>query len=163
MKQCPICDNPLGRNKYACSMECYSKLKSNTKECVICDSPFPSPPSSDRITCSRSCSTENRRRLAAEGKSDKGLEKAHKALPDNPLTGRFETHVNAKEWVIQAPDGKIYKCRNLKNWLREHSDLLDGTVNQAWDGLSKIKYSMQGKRKRNAIQWKGWRLISWGD
>ncbi|MEK8128636.1 hypothetical protein WMW72_12035 [Paenibacillus filicis] len=81
----------------------------------------------------------------------------------SPLTGRFETHMHAKEWVIQSPDGEIYRCRNLKNWIREHIDMFDGTLNQAWDGIVKIKYSAQGKRKNPVSQWKGWRLLEWGD
>ena len=42
--------------------------------------------------------------------------------------------------------GRFYECRNLLNWCREHADLLDNSPRQAWDGLTKIKYSMQGKR-----------------
>jgi hypothetical protein len=71
--------------------------------------------------------------------------------------------MHAKEWVIQSPDGKTFRCRNLKLWLREHEDMLEGTVKQAWDGITKIKYSMQGKRKNMSHQWKGWRLLEWGD
>ncbi|MNB98836.1 hypothetical protein D3C75_460950 [compost metagenome] len=162
MKLCPICKtNPLGRNKNCCSRACYSIYRSHTKTCVVCGKEFPSPPSSDTVTCGPVCSSENRRL-----KSDvllSSLEKAHIAAATNPLTGRFETHVNAKEWVIQSPTGEIFRCRNLMLWLREHEDMLDGTVRQAWDGITKIKYSMQGKRKHPSRQWKGWRLLEWGE
>lgn len=160
---CSICGKPLGRNKNACSRACYSILRQHTRECVICGTLFPTPPSAETVTCSPACSTANRKQLAAAGVNDTGLQKAHERLPESPLTGRFETHIHAKEWVIQSPDGRIYKCRNLKNWLREHEGLLDGTVKQAWDGITKIKYSMQGKRKFKSSQWKGWRLLEWGD
>jgi len=89
------------------------------------------------------------------------LEKAHEVAKTHPLTGRFETHMHAKTWVIQSPSGEVFECRNLKLWLREHEDMLDGTVKQAWDGITKIKYGMQGKRKHINHQWKGWRLINW--
>lgn len=161
---CPICGNPLGRNKRACSMDCYSKLRSNQRECVICKSLFPCPPSSDTVTCGEECSSENRKRLAAAGVNNAALEKAHVMAAFSPLTGRFETHMHAKEWVIQSPDGKIHKCRNLMLWLREHEHMLDGSVRQAWDGITKIKYTMQGKRQKHpSHQWKGWRLIDFGE
>lgn len=163
MGNCPICDRPLGRNKKACSMACYSELRSNYKKCSICGSEFQTPPSSETTTCSPSCSTENRRRLAAAGTFQEGLAKAHRMIPKSPLTGRFETHMHAKEWVIQSPTGQVYKCRNLKLWVRENEDLFDGTVKQAFDGLVKIKASALGKRKNKSYQWKGWRLLSWGD
>ncbi|RXZ78175.1 hypothetical protein EBB07_29410 [Paenibacillaceae bacterium] len=160
---CPLCNSPLKRNKVACSMKCYGLLKSNIKQCVICDKPFFEPPSSSTITCGEDCSAENRRRLFKKGVNDEALKAAHEKLLTNPLTGRFSTHMHAKEWVIQSPTGEVYKCRNLKNWLRENEQLLDGTYKQAWDGISKIKYSAQGKRKNNVYQWKGWRLLAWSD
>lgn len=144
-------------------MSCYAKLKTNYKTCVICLTEFPDSPSNMNKTCSEDCSSENRKRLAAVGVNDNALKIAHQMAATSPLTGRFETHMHAKEWVIQAPNGEIFKCRNLKNWLREHDDMLDGTVSQAWDGISKIKYSMQGKRKKHLYQWKGWRLLDYGE
>ncbi|MGN7457447.1 hypothetical protein ACTHPH_21770 [Paenibacillus pasadenensis] len=163
MEKCKVCGGERGRNKNACSRKCYSTLRQNVKKCIICRLPFSAPPSSDKVTCSIQCSKKNRQNLAAAGTFSAGIQKAHIALPHKPLTGRFDTHVNAKEWTIQAPDGTIHSCRNLKNWLRQHEDLLDGTVKQAWDGIVKIKYSMQGKRKNPSYQWKGWRLIEWGE
>lgn len=160
---CPICDKPLGRNKKTCSMACYAELKSNYKSCTICGAKFQDSPSNLNKTCNPECSTVNRRQLAASGVNAAAMKKAHMMAATSPLTGRFETHMHAKEWVIQAPDGQVYRCRNLKNWLREHEDMLDGTVMQAWDGISKIKYSMQGKRKRPCQQWKGWRLLEYGE
>ncbi|RJE88639.1 hypothetical protein D3P07_11640 [Paenibacillus sp. 1011MAR3C5] len=71
--------------------------------------------------------------------------------------------MHAKEWVIQSPTGEIFKCRNLQNWLRENSHMYDGTLTQAVDGIMKIKYSAQGKRKKKVSQWKGWRLLEWSD
>lgn len=161
---CPICGAPLGRrNKKACSRKCYSALRQHTKDCTVCGTAFPCSPSADTVTCSSDCSRQHRKNMAEEGKFDAALTKVHTTMPDHPLTGKFETHVNAKEWVIQSPIGQVYKCRNLKLWLREHEDLLDGTVKQAWDGITKIKYTMQGKRKNPSKSWKGWTLLEWGD
>ena len=144
-------------------MECYAKLKTQYKKCVVCGKIFADPQSNGVKTCGPECSKKHRQQLAAQGVNDKALHKAQEAAKQSPLSGKFETNAIAKTWRIQAPDGQIYECRNLKNWLREHEDLLDGTVQQAWDGIVKIKYGMQGKRKRPATQWKGWRLLEWGD
>jgi len=81
-----------------------------------------------------------------------------------PLLRAGEQNCNAKTWIIRSPTGQVYECRNLLNWCREHADLLDGSPRQAWDGLAKIKYSMQGKRTRcPSKSWKGWTLITWGE
>lgn len=159
---CPVCGKPRGRNKNACSMECYAKLKTNHKTCIVCGSTFADPQCNDTVTCSPECSKKHRQNLYESGINTAALAKAHEMIPFSPLTGPFTTNINARDWVIQSPDGQIYECRNLKLWLREHADMLDGTVSQAWDGISKIKYSAQGKRKNPSYQWKGWRLISWG-
>lgn len=158
---CVVCGKPKGRNKKACSMSCYVLLKQNYKTCIICSSVFPSPPSANVKTCSPACSTVNRKRMAEQGVFNSALQRAHKRLPHSPLTGRFDTHMHAKEWVIQSPNGDVYKCRNLLKWCRDHEHLFDGTARQAWDGFTKIKYSAQGKRKRPINQWKGWRLLEW--
>ncbi len=160
---CPVCGKPLGRNKNACSRACYSKFRSNTKTCIVCGNEFFDPPSSDTVTCCDDCSSVHRQQLHKDGVYAGSLDKAHEAAKVSPLTGRFETHMHAKTWVIKSPSGDIYKCRNLLNWLRQHEDLLDGTARQAWDGITKIKYTMQGKRKNPSHSWKGWRLIEYGE
>ena len=160
---CPICGKPKGRNKNTCSMDCYAKWKTQHKICIVCGTIFCDPQSNDTLTCSPDCSKKHRQDLYTKGVYAESLEKAHEVMSIRPLTGPFETNINARDWVIQSPDGQIYECRNLKLWLREHAEMLDGTVEQAWDGISKIKYTMQGKRKFPSHQWKGWRLVSWGE
>lgn len=159
---CVVCGKPKGRNKKACSMSCYSTLKQNYKMCIVCGDRFACPPSTPNVTCGKTtCAKEHRIRLAQQGVFSAALQRAHERLPHSPLTGRFETHMHAKEWVIQSPNGDVYKCRNLLKWCRDHEHLFDGTARQAWDGFTKIKYSAQGKRKRPINQWKGWRLLEW--
>ncbi|MNC21862.1 hypothetical protein D3C75_698480 [compost metagenome] len=134
------------------------------KTCIICGTEFQAPPSAATVTCGPECSVENRRRLAASGVNDDALQKAHAAIPNSPLTGRFETHVNAKEWVIVSPVGQEFRCRNLMLWLREHEDLLDGTPKQAFDGFARMKQTALGRRKKGLVyQWKGWKLKSWSE
>ena len=135
IKICPVCNKEFkGRNKYTCSMACYAIYKSNTKKCVVCGRNFIDSPSNDTKTCSPNCSKEHRKDLYTKGIYKDSLKKAHEALPTHPLTGQFETHVNAKTWVMQSPTGEIYECRNLLLWLREHEDMLDGTARQAQSG-----------------------------
>lgn len=161
--KCPICGKPRGRNKYTCSRECFAILKTQKKTCIICGTIFNDPSCNMTKTCSPECSKQNRSRLHASGIYAGSLEKAHEVGKNHPLTGRFETHMHAKSWVIKSPEGKVYECRNLKNWLREHEHLIDGTIKQAWDGITKIKYTMQGKRKHPSKSWKGWTLLEYGD
>ena len=142
-------------------MACYAQYKTDQKICLVCGKKFADPASNDTVTCSPECSRVHRQRLHESGIYAGTTEKAREVAKNHPLTGHFETHVNAKTWRIQSPDGQIYECRNLMLWLDEHSDILDGTVRQAWDGITKIKYSMQGKRKNKSYQWKGWRLLAW--
>jgi predicted nucleic acid-binding Zn ribbon protein len=158
-KECPVCGKDIGKNKYVCSMRCYAIFKTKPKTCIVCGKPFKY---SNNTTCSKKCSLVNRQKIYDKGTYDEALKKAHETAPLRPLTGRFETHCNARKWKIQSPDGNVYECRNLKLWLRNHADMLDGTVKQAWDGITKIKYSMQGKRKKS-YQWKGWKLLEWGE
>lgn len=162
---CPVCGKSNGRNKNACSHACYAKLRMQYKKCPICGDEFHDPHSNATKTCRKpECSKVYRQQLYAKGVYDAALDKAHEVIRIHPLTGRFETHVNAKTWIIKAPDGQIYECRNLMHWLREHEDLLDGTAKQAWDGITKIKYTMQGKRPRSKSKsWKGWTLIEYGE
>ncbi|NDL68002.1 hypothetical protein [Anaerotalea alkaliphila] len=160
---CPICGKPNGRNKKACSHACYAELRQNYKTCIVCGKQFPDSKTNMTVTCSLECSKRHRKDLASSGIYDDALDAAHKITPVHPKTGSFETNIHAKSWTIKAPDGKVYKCRNLKLWCKEHADLFDGTPRQAWDGLAKIKYSAQGKRKNRAYQWKGWTLIDYDD
>lgn len=68
-----------------------------------------------------------------------------------------------KWWKIQSPGGTIYECDGLKDWLKEHAEMFDGTIEQAYDAFVRIKYSLQGKRTKKTYQWKGWRLLEWSD
>jgi len=165
MYTCPICGKPsIGRNKITCCRKCYNIWRSHTKTCPICGTTFYDAPSNDTVTCGNpKCSKRHRQQLYARGVNDNALRRAHEAAPFRPLTGRYATNIHAKKWIIQSPSGQTYKCRNLLNWLRQHEQLLDGTPRQAWDGITKIKYSQQGKRKNISHQWKGWHLISWGE
>lgn len=75
-----------------------------------------------------------------------------------------ENHWGAKHWMIQSPDGNVYECDNLLNFIRTHPELFgDCPPRRVFDGFAKIKSSMMGKRKKPSYSWRGWKLISWSD
>ena len=161
-KRCPICGKPLGRNKICCSRKCYSEWRQHYRKCIVCGKLFRCPPTNMTVCCSAECSKKHRREMAKCGTNDKGLENAHAAYRQSPVCQPNENNHSTKTWTLRAPNGEIYECRNLINFFREHPGLIDGTPRQAWDGITKIKYGMEGKRKNRSYQWKGWSLISWG-
>lgn len=161
MRYCKVCGAPLGeRNTSGYCIHHYRKQNQNYKTCPECQKLFACPPSNDTVCCSRECSKQHRAKIAATAAA---LKVARDKLLQSPICQPDDHHHAAKEWVLQAPDGTIYRCRNLMCWCRDHADLFDGTARQAWDGISKIKYSMQGKRKNISYSWKGWRLLEYGD
>lgn len=89
------------------------------------------------------------------------------AAQNSPLAGKRESNIHAKEWVLIAPDGQVYRVRNLYNFVRENTHLFapvdtiwkrrggkrgtGGEYCNATAGLANIK---GGKAK----SWKGWKL-----
>ena len=162
---CPVCGKMYktykNRNIRSCSMECYAKSKLNYKTCAICGKSFQCAVSNMSKCCSKKCSAENRRRQKYVLDS---LEKAHKGYGKSDICQPNENFFGARLWKIQSPEGEVYEFRNLMNFIREHGNLFkDSTIKQAWDGISKLKYSAQGKRKRPSYSYKGWKLLKWGD
>lgn len=120
---------------------------------------------------------ETRRKISEKAKNPERLpqqqesvKKATAAAQKSPLSGRFETNVNAKEWVLMDPTGKTYKCTNLRNWIRNNIELFTDIENAADDPkiVDRICHGL-GTAKRNTIAeksgttWYGWSVIGWGD
>ena len=158
---CRVCGKPTGRNKYCCSAKCYADFRQHYRLCAVCHTPFKCPPTSDVKCCSKKCSEIYRSDLHKKGVYDESISKMIAARDAYFAEHNGENHPNAKRWVIQSPDGKIYECRNLLNFIRENPDLFDGTARRACDGIIKIKASMQGKRKNPCYSWRGWKLLEW--
>lgn len=146
------------------------------RACAICQAPFQVPPSSKKITCSRDCSHEQKRR-SHQGKHYTGWSKASKtalaargqtpnlllgtpAARQSPIAGPFETNQEAKLWEVRDGNtGAVYHIRNLRKWCREHADLFDPDPwHLAYAGLRQVQASLIGRRKRPVSQWKGWTL-----
>ena len=108
----------------------------NWRVCPVCHKLFPSPPSSNAITCSAACSSvwkslthkglrvnwsdESRQRLSAKGKTE-NLKLGTAAAQRSPIAGRFETNQNAKIWTLVDPCGNKITVRNLILWARENT------------------------------------------
>lgn len=85
-------------------------------------------------------------------------DKAIEAWKNSPLGGDFETFISAKSWEIISPTGKTYSVRNLRKFIREHSELFpDGTPRQISSGFSRIARSMRDNPDGNYSCW-GWKL-----
>lgn len=158
---CIVCRNEKGRNKKFCSLKCESAYLKNRKTCIVCGKTFPDPPTNASVCCSKECSSKHRKDMMQGEKQQNNFKKmiAGKELFEKEHQG--EKHVNAKEWVIQSPEGKIYRCRNLLYFIRSNPELFDGTERQVFDGFSKIKATRQGKRKNPSYTYKGWQLLDW--
>jgi len=162
---CKYCGSPVkdNRRRY-CSRQCAGAARQNYRICVVCGCEFAAPPSAATKTCGKpECVKQCRKNASHLPQVMASVEKGRKEYNATPAGQRGPEFHGAKRWVIQSPDGTIYQCRNLLHWCRENEYLFDGTARQAWDGISKIKYSMLGKRKRPVGQWKGWKLLSWSD
>lgn len=102
-------------------------------------------------------SKESREKLSTKGQTS-NLTKGTPAAKQSPVAGPFETNQEAKLWLLTSPNGDEYRVVNLKKFIRENSNLFDGTVEQAHAGLRQVQLSLMGKTKRAVSQWKGWRL-----
>lgn len=161
-RYCKVCGAPLSfYNQSGYCIHHYHQQHRNYKKCVVCGKLFPCPPSLNAVCCSSGCSAVHMANVARN--NPQNIAAAMKKAETSPICQPNENHHGAKTWVLLSPDGTIYRCRNLLHWCRTHADLLDGTPRQAWDGFSKIKYTLQGKRKHPSRTWKGWRLLSYGD
>ena len=149
----------------------------NTKICIICSKAFYAPPSSKKLTCSRECSTKNRKQLhichawneeAKQRLKKKGqtpnLQLGVAAVKLSLIGGSFETNQEAKEWCIQSPDGLIYEFRNLRLWAKNNGHLFDNpNPDTIAHGFYALKRSLQGKTQRPHNHYKGWLLLNWGE
>lgn len=148
------------------------------KKCIVCGKEFKAPPSAKKITCSKEClkirrSQINRgkkmseasvERMSAWAKSQgftDNLKKGTQAAMASPKSGRFETNVSAKDWILISPFGETYKCHSLTNFIRKNPQLfdIDGSdeeVNRVAAGIRSIKGNM--KHNRRGHSYHGWTL-----
>lgn len=154
----------------------------NYNRCAVCGKLFAAPPSDKTITCSPECKSMQRK-LALTGAPHKWgeeakerrrrthtaevmaplQEKATIASNQSPLSGPFETNMEAKEWVLIDPAGEKHFCKNLMLWARKNCDLFgkefsDKSAVQIAQGFYAVAATLAGKRKTAATTYKGWTL-----
>ncbi len=90
----------------------------------------------------------------------------HASARRNPKLRATSQHIAAKEWALRSPLGSIHRFRNLKQFIREHSDLFEAEdvvwkevperPSQAWcrafHGLGRLR---PGNAKQ-LPEWNGW-------
>lgn len=87
----------------------------------------------------------------------------------SPLSGRHQDNVHAVEWTLVAPDGKVYRVRNLYQFVRDNEALFTRS-DVAWKRRGGVRgtggeycnatagiLNIKGGKARG---WKGWRLMS---
>lgn len=156
------------------------------KKCVICGRPFECRPSRNIVTCSPECRAEYSRRnhigLKYSQESRDKMSKSRLANPRcmelqkkatsaaqiSPRSGRFEENIHAIDWHLISPDGKHYKFRSLRNWLRDNGKQFFGVspdtkqFESVVSGLSRVKRSVMGTLpldQRPGYTYKGWQVI----
>ena len=82
------------------------------------------------------------------------------AKKNSPLLQPDERHINARYYALRAPDGTVYRGRNINHFVREHSWFFDPDdlcerykrTTRAALGLSALRPT----RKNQLPSWKGW-------
>lgn len=148
------------------------------KKCVVCGKEYKCPPTNNVLTCSPECSRKRRselltgreikvetRQKQSEKAKERGftdnLKKGTPAALKSPKSGRYDTNINAKEWVLISPAGKRYKCRSLMNFVRNNPDIfgIDGSneaVKKFANGLRSIKCNILHDRRGQTFH--GWTI-----
>lgn len=120
---CVVCGKPITKkNKMFCSRECSAEYRQHYAVCQICGDRFKRSPSDiSTHTCGKKECAAAYRSMITKGRKVPAISEA---LKQNPKTGHFETHHNAKNWVLVSPIGEEYAFKNLHLWVEEHEDLL---------------------------------------
>lgn len=78
----------------------------------------------------------------------------------SPLTGPFETHLQARVWTLVAPDGRTLVVRNLRKFLRDNPDVCENPESFC----SRMKQIARAYRRGDTVRASrltcyGWRLL----
>lgn len=162
------------------SKSCGCSNAQNFKICTECGKKFACSPSDKTVTCSKECKSIRRSRLlkghsmsdeacskiSASAKTQDRSENLSKGTPaamQSPKAGRFTTNSSAKHWTLISPDGTMYKCSNLSEFVRTHSDLFgihsddDKSVHRICTGF--IVYKRGLRKGKRAYCNDGWKLL----
>ena len=151
------------------------------KKCVVCEKEFYAPPSSKKITCGKTCSSIRKRSTHLGNKhsvetcgkisnvaTKKGYTENLKkgATAERTLkNGRYTTNASAKDWILISPEKKVYKCTNLRNFIRQHIYLfeleqeedLEDAANRIAHGFYTIKRNLL-YGEGSTVTYKDWNI-----
>lgn len=146
------------------------------KKCVICGKEFKSTPSAKTITCSKQCLSirrgqvsrcrklsEKARANMSEASKEKGytenLKSGTPAAQKSPKSGRFDTNINAKDWIIISPNGEQYECHSLKNFIRKNPQLFD--IDGSDEEVNRIARGFYVIKRNTNLNHKGQSYYGW--
>ena len=82
----------------------------------------------------------------------------------NPRTASTPENYRAREWSFSAPDGTVYRFKNLNLFIREHRELFPPELlterretPAVASRLSALAPWRREKMKKKSISWRGWR------
>lgn len=149
------------------------------KKCLVCGKEFKCSPSDKIVTCSRQClsirrgqvsrgrklsnkARANMSEAAKKKESYDNLKKGTPAAQKSPKSGRFDTNINAKDWVLISPEGIRYECHSMINFIRKNPELFgingdDESVNRCAAGIRTIKGNILHGRRGHTYH--GWTVI----
>lgn len=153
------------------------------RKCTECGAEFKCSPTDKKVTCSKECSSKRRSRLlqkhhvsdetkdniskvAKKQDRSQNLSKGTPAAMQSPKAGRFVTNSSAKGWVLLSPEGVLYKCTNLMQFIREHAADFgipadsDKDVRRVHATIRNVKKMM---KRGDGCTFYGWSLIEWDD
>lgn len=160
------------------------------RKCIICGCDFTVSPSTNKITCSKKCSSIRKSKTHMGEKNYWGQASREKARTNaaktgnlkngtivaqrNPKNRRGPQNRESKIWYLIAPNGETETVVNLQDWARRHAKDYFGMEPSDHDaaviasGIRQIKQSMEGKRYRKGkpspiSTYKGWSLLGWED
>lgn len=154
------------------------------KKCVVCGAEFYAPPSSKKITCSKSCSGKRRSRLlknhavSAEAKAKISRSALKRGFTDNlkkgtlsaqasVKAGKTDQNSSAKFYVLRSPDGRIFEASNLSNFIRRNPDLFEiergneKEVEKVAHGFYTVKKNI--KADKGCQTYHDWTVLDWDD
>lgn len=148
-----------------------------TRICIVCGKTFYAPPSSKKITCSKTCASIRKTQIRT-GKTHQWSEEARTRLKENerhiqqaqqqiikateiamqiPEGQKGSQNRACKVWILKAPDGTLHRAVGLLPWARENYRLFEpdsidpeATARRIAYGFRAIASCMRGNaRTRN--------------
>ena len=163
-KTCPICGREFTCKKFAereyCSHSCANRARGrNAETCVVCGKTFYKPASQQAKTCSAECY----KILHSRNASAQDLSAMREGHRTNPRTASTPENARAREWSFRAPDGMVYRFRNLNYFIRSHKELFPPELlverrctPAVAPLLAQLAPWRREKTAKKLTQWHGW-------